>query len=345
MTLRRVANPPNPWLTDQHEWLDDIPPPKARLEIFEDDSRSILSRNESPDIPFRWSINPYRGCFHACAYCYARTSHEYLGLGAGTDFDLKITIKRRAPELLKEAFQKKSWKGELINFSGITDCYQPVEAVYKLTRACLEVCRDYRNPVSLITKGALIERDLDLLKELHKIADCDVAVSLCFIDDQKARKMEPGAPSPSRRLKTIRALSKAGLSVGVLMAPLIPGLNDMEIPALLNAVKEAGAQWASFALLRLQGSVEAVFTERLQEHFPNHAKKVMNLLAESRGGQIGGRGPGQRMSGQGKRYETIKKLFQITARRLDLGHSPAKPRRSTFRRPGAAKGRQLTLFD
>lgn len=341
MSLRPVSNPPNPWSRHEHVWLDDIPPPTVAFEIYEDDSRSILSKNESPDIPFRWSINPYRGCTHSCNYCYARPSHEYLGFGAGTDFDTKITVKPRAAELLREAFDKKSWKGELVNFSGITDCYQPIEAHYKLTRACLEVCLDYRNPVSIITKGALIERDIDLLQALHKDAYCDVALSLAFIDDDKARKMDPGAPSPSRRIQTIRTLTEAGLRVGVLMAPLIPGLNDTEIPALLKAVKEAGAVGVNFALLRLPGSVEAVFQSRLEAAFPNHAKKVMRYLAESRGGDVSGR-TGSRMTGKGKRYEVVKDLFRMTARRLQFSEDWPKPKK-TFRRPG--EGRQLTLFD
>jgi DNA repair photolyase len=342
MVLRRVSNPPNPWLSDQHEWLDDIEPPKASLEIFEDDSRSILSRNDSPDLPFRWSINPYRGCQHSCGYCYARPSHEYLGFGAGTDFDFKIIMKPRAGQLLKEAFHKKSWRGELIHFSGITDCYQPIEAVYKLTRACLELCRDYCNPVSIITKGALIERDMDLLIELNKAASCDVCLSIPFLDNDTARKIEPGAPTPSRRLKTLRILSAAGIPTGVFVAPLIPGLNDREIPALLKAIKEAGALWVDSALLRLPGSVQAVFEQRLLAAFPNRAKKVMRLLAECRGGDISGRAAGHRMTGQGPRYEAIRQLFHVTARRLDFGTAPGV-QEGSFRRPG--QGRQLRLFE
>ena len=198
----------------------------APLEVFEDHTRTILSRNDSPDVGFDWSVNPYRGCFHACAYCYARPSHEYLSFGAGTDFERKIVVKKHAPELLREAFDAPKWRGELVIFSGVTDCYQPLEASYRLTRGCLEVCAEYRNPAGIITKAPLIERDIDVLQELARVAHLSVMVSVPFWDEAKARAIEPFVTTPVRRMRTIERLARAGVRVGVMVAPIIPGLND-----------------------------------------------------------------------------------------------------------------------
>src|SRR5438128_5847799 len=192
--LRPVSNPPNPWLTAEVEYLEYAP--EAKLEVYEDDTREILAHNDSPDVGFSWSVNPYRGCFHACLYCYARPSHEYLGLGAGTDFERKITVKPDAPRLLREAFERRSWQGELVVFSGVTDCYQPLEASYRLTRGCLEVCAEYRNPVGIITKSPLLERDLDVLQALATVADVGVTVSLPLWDRPHAHAVEPPVASP-----------------------------------------------------------------------------------------------------------------------------------------------------
>src|SRR6266850_2121673 len=198
--LKPISNPPNPWSTTEVEYLEEAPP--ARLEVYQDHTREILSHNDSPDVGFSWSVNPYRGCFHACSYCYARPSHEYLGFGAGTDFDRKITVKPEAPRLLREAFERPSWKGELIVFSGVTDCYQPLEASYRLTRGCLEVCAEYRNPVGIITKSPLIERDLDVLQALAKVADVGVTVAPMIPglgDEDIARILEAAAAAGARR--------------------------------------------------------------------------------------------------------------------------------------------------
>src|SRR5215470_18078873 len=203
--LRPVSNPPNPWLSTEVEYLDEIP--DAKLEVYEDHTREILSSNDSPDVGFTWSVNPYRGCFHACAYCYARPSHEYLSFGAGTDFDRKILVKLRAPELLRAALAKKSWKKEPIAFSGVTDCYQPLEASYKLTRGCLEACAEYRNPVGIITKSPLIERDIDVLQALARAASVHVTVSVPFWDADRARAIEPYVATPQRRLRVVETLA------------------------------------------------------------------------------------------------------------------------------------------
>src|SRR5437763_9574121 len=194
-----LSNPPNPWATTEVEYLEGTP--EVRLEVYEDQTRQILAKNDSPDVGFTWSVNPYRGCFHACAYCYARPSHEYLSFGAGTDFDRKIVVKRQAAALLRKAFAKKSWRGETVVFSGVTDCYQPLEASYRLTRACLEVCAEYRNPVGIITKAPLIERDIDVLVRLNEVARVGISVSVPFWDPEHARAIEPQVATPQRRMK------------------------------------------------------------------------------------------------------------------------------------------------
>ncbi|HVR61514.1 MAG TPA: radical SAM protein, partial [Polyangia bacterium] len=222
-----LSNPPNPWASTDVVYLEGAP--EVRLQVFEDHTRTILAKNDSPDVGFTWSVNPYRGCFHGCAYCYARPSHEYLGMGAGTDFDRKIVVKPEAPRLLRQAFEKKSWQGELVVFSGVTDCYQPLEASYRLTRGCLEVCAAYRNPVGIITKAPLIERDLDVLVALSERARVSVTLSIPFFDEDKARAIEPFVATPHRRLRTIEKLARAGIDVGVNIAPMIPGLGDEDL--------------------------------------------------------------------------------------------------------------------
>lgn len=211
--MRPVSNPPNPWNSTHVDWLGD--PPPARLTVFEEDARSILSENDSPDVGFRWSVNPYRGCFHACAYCYARPTHQYLGFGAGTDFERRIVAKVNAAALLEQAFNRRSWLGERIAFSGVTDCYQPLEAHYGLTRSCLEVCARFRNPVGIITKGALVRRDVDVLQQLHRTAAVRVHLSIPVADDDTARIIEPGASLPSQRFAAMEALARAGVPVGL----------------------------------------------------------------------------------------------------------------------------------
>ncbi len=288
VSLIPIANPPNPFVPETMEYLDEIPPEERRavLQVFEDHSRTILASNDSPDVGFNFSVNPYRGCYHACAYCYARPTHEYLGFGAGTDFERKITIKPKAPELLREAFEAKRWKGELVVFSGVTDCYQPLEASYRLTRGCLEVCAEYRNPVGIITKSPLIERDIDVLGELRRVARVGVTISIPIWNKEQARAIEPGVATPARRIETIRKLTDAGLSVGVNVAPLIPGLGDGGMVEVLEAARAAGARRAGLVMLRLPGSVRAVFLERLKRDLPLQADKIIARVKEVRGGKL-----------------------------------------------------------
>jgi len=309
-----ISNPPNPWATTEVEYLEGAP--EVKLEVFEDRTRQILAKNNSPDVGFTFSVNPYRGCFHACAYCYARPSHEYLSLGAGTDFDRKIMVKLRAAELLRAAFAKKSWRKETVAFSGVTDCYQPLEASYRLTRACLEVCVEHANPAAIITKSALIERDVDVLVELARVASVYVTISVPFWDPERARAIEPYVATPARRLRVIETLARAGLSVGVNVAPIIPGLNDQDIPKILAAARDAGATRAGCVLVRLPGSVKQVFEQRLRDALPLVADRVLHRIRETRGGQLYDARYGVRGRGEGTYADAIKLLFDTTAARL-----------------------------
>jgi len=338
--IRPVSNPPHRWQATWVEWCEE--PPPAGLHVFEDRSRTILSRNDSPDVPFTWSVNPYRGCFHACAYCYARPSHEYLDLGAGTDFERRLVVKPEAAALLREAFDRRSWRGETVVFSGNTDCYQPLEAAWGLTRGCLEVCLAYRNPVGVITKSALIERDLGLLVALAEHDACHVTVSVPFFDPEVARAMEPGVPTPQRRLRTIRRLAEAGVPVGINIAPIIPGLSDSDIAPLMEAAAEAGASWVGTIMVRLPGPVATVFEARLREHLPLRADRVLAQIAACRAGRRSDARFGHRMRGTGERWQAIATMIEVMARRHGLAHPP-RPREATpFQRP--PKGGQLALL-
>jgi len=330
--MKIISNPPNPFESQVRELLE--PPGAARITIYEDATREILSKNDSPDLPFRWSLNPYRGCFHACAYCYARASHEYWGFGAGTDFESKIMVKPDAPRLLRETFMKPGWKGELILFSGNTDCYQPVEASYGLTRACLQVCAEFRNPVGVITKSALIARDIDVLQELHRHASVRVYLSIPFTDAETARKVEPQVPTPAKRFDTLRALSEAGIPTGISIAPVIPGLNEDDIPELLRRAREAGATDATYVLLRLSGSVEPVFLERMRAAFPDRFEKIVHRIQQVRGGKMSEGEFFKRYEGHGEHWRLIEQLFEVASRRAGFDDDEEDIPK-TFQRPDA----------
>ncbi len=339
-SLRQVTNPPNPWQSAGIDWLGE--PPDSRLEVYSDRSQAILSRNTSKDIPFDWSVNPYRGCYHGCAYCYARPSHQYLDFGAGTDFERRLVVKPSAARLLAAAFDRRTWGGEVVVFSGNTDCYQPLEAAWQLTRQCLEVCVEYRQPVGIITRSTLIERDIDLLVELAHVTSVHVNISIPFADDAMARAIEPYAPKPSRRFRTVARLAAAGLTVGVMVAPIIPGLNDDQIPELLTRAHEAGAQCVGRTLLRLPEPVDAVFEQRLREAYPDRADKVMSQLRACREGRVSDGRPGHRMAGVGARWQAIDQLWRTWHRKLGFAGAPARPQPSTFRRPSPTQ--QLSLL-
>jgi DNA repair photolyase len=338
MKLR--SNPQNPFVPETRELLELAAP--VAPEVYEEKVQTILSKNNSPDLPFRWSLNPYRGCFHACAYCYARPSHEYWGFGSGTDFESKLVAKVNAPAKLHETMQKQSWQGELIVFSGNTDPYQPLEATYQLTRSCLHICAEFHNPVGIISKSALLARDIDVFQELRDKAWIRVFMSIPFASDDIARKVEPQAPSISKRFETLEKLAKAGISTAVSIAPVIPGLNEHDIPQILSRARDAGAQHATYILLRLNDNVEQVFRERMTHHFPDRIQKILSRLKEVREGEVGERTFFKRHVGEGKTWDVIAQLFDSTYRKLGFQNIPETPIPSTFRRPGLT---QLSLFD
>ncbi len=339
---RNRQNPPNRFEEAYLEW-EGTPPP-ADLRVHEERAKTALAENKSPDVGFRWSVNPYRGCFHGCAYCYARPTHPYLGLGAGTDFERQIIVKVNIVECLRATFKKKSWRNEVVAFSGNTDCYQPLEAHYELTRGCLEACVDYANPVAIITKGKLVRRDIDVLQELHKTASCRVALSIPFANDEYARAIEPYASSPSKRFETLRLLSKAGLDTAVAVAPIIPGLNDDQIPEILKRAQDAGATQAFKILLRLPREVRPIFEERLAEAFPLRHQRVMNAIRDVRGGRVSDSEFGSRMVGKGARWAAIEQLFALHCDRLGLRHESDAPLEAASPGPIEPSRRQLPLL-
>jgi DNA repair photolyase len=320
---RPVSNPPNPWTRAaggyEVEWLG--PPPTAEVHVYEEDAHEVLAQNDSPDVPFRYSVNPYRGCQHACAYCYARPGHQYLGFGAGTDFDTRLVVKRNAPERLRAALMRKSWRRDWVAFSGVTDPYQPLEASYELTRGCLEACRDFQTPVGVITKSALVRRDAPLLARMARDIGAQVFLSIPFADPKMARELEPLAPTPAMRFEALRVLSEAGVPTGISLSPLIPGLNDSQIPELLERARDAGATRAFMILLRLPAEVRPVFVERLTAAFPDRAKKVLAALEECRAAQPARSAFGERMRGSGPRWQIARDLFDLHCRRLGLSTS------------------------
>ena len=337
---RRVHNPPNPWASAHVDWLEE--PPPVALEVFEEEARTIVVANDSPDVGFDFGVNPYRGCQHACAYCYARPTHQYLGLGAGTDFDVRIVAKRNAPTLLRRELASRRWASGRppLAFSGVTDCYQPLEASYALTRRCLEVCDAFRHPVAVITKSALVRRDAELLAGMSRRGGAHVTLSIPFAEDEDARRIEPFASAASTRFETLRRLAEAGVPVGVAIAPLIPGLNDWQVPEILARARAAGATSAFLTLLRLPAEVATVFEDRLRGAYPERATKVLNALRDMRGGALHRARFGERMRGEGPRWDVVRQLFRVHCQRLGLG-SEARFGTGAERAPS----RQLGLFE
>lgn len=315
----------------------DLDEPAPKTEYYWDDSKTILSENNSPDLPFRWGLNPYRGCEHGCAYCYARPYHEYLGMSAGLDFETKIIVKRNAAGLLRAALMKPSWKPEWITMSGVTDCYQPAEIKFKVTRSLLEVMAEFRQPCGIITKNALVTRDIDLLGELARHGSTGVTVSVTTLDEDLRRRLEPRTATAARRLEAVRALSEAGIPAGVNVAPIIPGLNDHEIPAILNAAKKAGARWAGMTIVRLPYAVAEIFENWVRQHFPDRADKVMKRIRECREGELNTTAFVDRMRGTGPRAEQIRELFKLARRKAGFSDDHTEFSGSAFRRPGDTK--------
>ena len=318
---------------------DDIPP--TPTSFYNDTSKTILAKNDSPDLPFAYSINPYRGCEHGCIYCYARPSHEYLGFSAGLDFETKIMVKMEAARLLEEQFRKKNWEPQVVALSGNTDCYQPVERRLQITRKCLGVFLGFRNPVSLITKNALVLRDRDIIKEMAKLDLIHVMLSITTLDADLARTMEPRTSSPQNRLNAIKELARDGIPVGVNVAPIIPGLTDEEIPAILKAAAEHGATRASYILVKLPGAVEPLFIDWLNRSLPQRAGKIINRIRDTRGGSLNDPRFGFRMTGEGEIAGAISSLFALQANKHGLSTRYEELSTSHFRRPDRT---QLEMF-
>lgn len=315
---------------------------QSQTRILNDRSRTIINRIDSPDLPFEWTINPYRGCEHGCVYCYARPTHETLGLSSGLDFESVIVAKENAPELLRCELSSSRWNGEPIVMSGVTDPYQPIEGTLRITRRCLEVMVECGQPVSLITKSQLITRDLDLLQPHAMRRAAKAAISITTLDPHLARAMEPRASSPAQRLRAVRSLSEAGIPVAVMVAPILPGLNDHEIPAILRAAREHGATSAGWIMLRLPHQLRAIFVDWLHRTYPNRAKRIVHHLQEMRGDSMYDATYGRRMRGRGALAEQIDQSFTIFARRYGLDQPGPTLSSDSFRRP--ISGGQLNLF-
>jgi len=323
---------------EDYDPSEDVSP---RTQLIPDASSTIINYNNSPDVGFEASINVYRGCEHGCSYCYARITHEYLGFSAGLDFETKIMVKENAPELLRRELLSPKWKPQLIAMSGVTDCYQPVERRLRLTRKCLAVLAEFRNPVGIVTKNHLVTRDIDLLRELAAHQAVAVNLSVNSLNSELARELEPRASSPSHRLAAVEALNKAGIPVGVLVAPVIPALNDHEIPAVLAAAKQAGAQWAGMVVLRLPLTVAPIFEQWLNQRVPEKKDKVLARIREIRGGKLNDPRFGSRMRGEGIFADQISQMFKVARRRVGIPENMPELSINAFRRPA---GSQLEFF-
>ena len=340
-----AGNPPNRFErlhfeADAEDGPEGEGSPAVRTELYRDSSRTVLARNDSPDIPFAVSLNPYRGCEHGCAYCYARPTHEYLGFSAGLDFETKLMVKEDAPALLRQELSSRRWIPQTIALSGVTDAYQPVERKLSLTRRCLEVLLDFRNPVGVITKNELVTRDADLLGALAGYGAAAVSLSITTLDPDLAHALEPRASGPARRLAALASLSAAGIPCGVMIAPVIPGLNDHEIPGILSAAWAAGARAAGTIPLRLPYGVKDLFRDWLERNVPLRAGKVLARLMDLRGGRLNDPEFGSRMRGEGAEAEHLKTLFEVAARKAGFGARSPALSAAAFRVPGP----QLSLF-
>jgi DNA repair photolyase len=346
------VQPANPYLRVQtqadyeqiepaDEYLDQLGRPPT--EYIADQSQSIVTENDSPDVGFRYSVNPYRGCSHGCSYCYARPTHEYFGLSAGLDFETKVFVKYHAAELLREFLARPSWKPETIAFSGVTDCYQPAERQFKITRACMAVAAECRQPVGVITKNALVVRDMDLLTELAAHKAVHVSLSITSLDPQLARRMEPRTSAPEARLRAIRELSAAGIPTSVMAAPIIPGLNDSEMPAILAAAREAGASGAGYVLLKLATTVRDVFMDWLERTYPDRLPRIETLIRSTRAGRLNDSQFGRRQRGTGPVADLIADTFDVWTTKLGYPDDDKPLNCDAFRPPRPTSG-QLQLF-
>ncbi len=343
-------NPPNRFeeitiipSDDDSRFFADEDPSERKIEtkFFADSSRTILAKNDSPDISFTYSLNPYRGCEHGCIYCYARPSHEYLGFSSGLDFETKIMVKRDAPELLRETFMKKSWEPQVIALAGNTDCYQPVERKLKLTRRCLEMFLEFRNPVGIVTKNSLITRDLEILKEMAELDLVSVVMSVTSLNQELTKKMEPRTSSPAKKLEAIELLAKNSVPVGVLVAPVVPGLTDEEIPSIVRETSSRGAKFASMQMLRLPFAVKDLFVDWLRREFPDRENRIVSRIKDVRKGKMNSSEFRERMRGTGPTAMAIHQLFRASCKKYHLNEDEIVLSTDKFRRPG---GMQMEMF-
>jgi DNA repair photolyase len=328
--VRYVQNPPNPYLNYSAEFLGE--PPNVKLEVFEEHAtKSIITKNDSPDVGFKYSVNCYRGCQHGCTYCFARPYHEFLGYGAGTDFETKIVVKVKAVELIRQELTKKSMRGESLNFSFTTDPYLPLEASYELTRGCLIACRDFRNPVGIVTKAPLVIRDIDVLKDIDAVSGAAVYITIPFTTLEKSKLFEPFAPNPDARFKAMKTLTDAGIKVGIAIAPVIPGYNESDIPLLLEKAHDHGATGAFMTLLRLPTeSLQKYFVSRLEEKAPTKASKILNQIRRERKGKLNSSVFGERMSGTTEQWKLATNLFNLNYKKFGYGFDDfVRPRNKT----------------
>lgn len=316
---------------------DEKPGPKTTY--ITELPKSVISVSDSPDLPGYTSINPYRGCEHGCIYCYARNSHEYWGFSAGLDFETKIIVKKNAPQLLEKLFNSQGWKPRVISLSGNTDCYQPAEKKFRITRQLLEICLRYRNPVAILTKNSLISRDIDVLKELARLNLVSAALSVTSLNEDTRRALEPRTATGQKRLQTMGALHEAGIPVGVMTAPLIPGLNDHEVPAMIEAAAANGARWAGFTIVRLNGAIAEIFREWVYRHYPDRADKILNQIRACHNGTLNDSRFYDRMRGEGVLAESIHQMHRLACKRFLAGRSAPKLDTTLFMRGG-----QLKLF-
>jgi DNA repair photolyase len=339
-------NPKNRFLSGEYlqmypEAIDDWEVEARKTEYIFDENKTLVNKVTSPDVGMLYSANPYQGCEHGCIYCYARNSHEYWGYSAGLDFESRIVVKRNAPALLRKFFENKSWVPAPISLSGNTDCYQPIERRMRITRQLLEICLEYRNPVGVLTKNALVLRDLDILQELAKMNLVRVFSSITSLDEGIRQKMEPRTASYRSRLKVVETMAKNGIPTGIMNAPIIPGLTDHDMPNVLKAAADAGAKWAGFTVVRLNGAIGPLFKDWLFKAFPDRAEKIWHAICECHGGSVNDSRWGNRMVGDGKFAEMIRQQFTLFCKKYNLNETKMEYNTNLFRR---VKNGQLPLF-
>ena len=339
-------NPKNKFLKGEYiqehvEAIDDWEQDDRKTGYIFDESKTVVNEVKSPDVGMMFSLNPYQGCEHGCIYCYARNSHEYWGYSAGLDFESRIVVKKNAPQLLRKFFENKNWQPAPLSLSGNTDCYQPIERKMRITRQLLEICLEFRNPVGVLTKNALVLRDLDIIKELASHKLIRVFTSITSLDEELRKVMEPRTATYKSRLKVLETLSKNGVPTGIMNAPLVPGLNDIHMPSVLKAASEAGAKWAGYTVVRLNGAIGGIFHDWLHKTFPDRAEKVWNLICACHDGQVNDSRWGTRTVGDGKFSELIRAQFQLYCRKYHLNEDHMEMNTNDFRR---IKNGQLPLF-